>query len=90
MTITLVIDKERAEQINKSESIHYTTELFEPEQKLSDSHIGIKFTFPDFYSTDMVSLLIFHAGFNVGLDKGCEIWRPDRFKNISVDGRNEN
>jgi hypothetical protein len=36
----------------------------------------------------MVSLLIFHAGFNVGLDKGCEIYKPDRFKDISVDGRN--
>jgi hypothetical protein len=88
MTITLVIDKQRAEQIHSAKTIHYETELFEPEQKLLDSHIGIKFTFPDFYSTDMVSLLIFHAGFNVGLDKGCEIYKPDRFKDISVDGRN--
>jgi hypothetical protein len=88
MTITLIIEKERAEQIHAAKSIHYSTELFEPEQKIIENHIGIKFTFLDFYTFDMAALLIFHAGFNVGLDKGCEIYKPDRFKNISVDGRN--
>lgn len=88
MTITLVIDKERAEQIHAAKTIHYDTELFEPEHKLFETQIGIKFTFPEYYSTDMVGLLIFHAGFNVGIDKGCQIYKPDRFKDISVDGRN--
>lgn len=92
MTITIITDRTRAEHIKEDARGHYTAELFEPKDKISPDQLGVKVTFPDYFNADMAALIMFHVGVSYGLDKGIAIsvpsFKPDRFKDISVDGRN--
>ena len=92
MTITIITERTRAEHIKEDARGHYTAELFEPKDKISADQLGVKLTFPDYFNADMAALIMFHVGVSYGLDKGIAIsvpsFKPDRFKDISVDGRN--
>lgn len=91
MTITIITDLERATHIFKDGKGYYTAELFEVKDKLFPSQTGVRVTFPNDYTSDMVALLMFHVGISFGMDKMSNLhdnYKPNQFKNISVDGRN--
>lgn len=88
MTITIITERSRAEHIKEDARGHYTAELFEPKDKISADQLGVKLTFPDYFNADMAALIMFHVGVSYGLDKVIEFYKPNKFKDISVDGRN--
>ena len=92
MTITIITDKERALHLVSSRNGYYEIETFDPEVKVNADQVGLRIKFPEYYTTDMAALLLFHAGIRFGLDKGLETiketYKPNAFKGISVDGRN--
>jgi len=92
MTINIIIDQERANYIINQKSAYYEAELFDVKDKINPYQIGVKITFPDWINHDSIALLMFHIGISFGIDKGIEVlnYKPNQFKDISVDGRNEN
>lgn len=92
MTITIILDKERAEYVKNDNSAYYDVELFDVKDKIKPDQIGVKITFPDWLNHDAIALLMFHCGIRFGLEKATSFfeptYKPTQFKDISVDGRN--
>ena len=92
MTITIITDKEKALHLVSSRNGYYEVETFDPGVKVNADQVGLRIKFPEYYTNDMAALLLFHAGIRFGLDKGLqtikETYKPNAFKDISVDGRN--